>query len=161
MPRPHVSIQSTDVELFNRATDRRMPLVTCRFCERRGPAIADGITLCQDCVSQGDVALREHLRITVDGYSAALTIAWEALAQAIEDAEPTIRARWNTFQDAVTNHRPEAVQAEHKARAGAVGPLSNLLRLWCAYRDAQGIYEERRQWADRAELVIALWNDED
>ena len=133
---------------------------TCRVCERAGDRVADGILLCPNCARNVDQT-REHIKHTLKAHYGRIEETWGALEQAIpNDPDDALSSRWGAFQMAVARQAPEARQAETKARNGMPGPLADLIRLWCAWRDAMGIYEERKRWADTAELVLSLYADE-
>lgn len=182
---PKISIRKVERELFE-AKQPQLTLVaphriTCRACERVGDQVESGILLCTDCAVDID-ALKKHVRITLASYHARIGETWGALEQAIPEspyqlpdgryvseagetedissatATDPLRRRWDAFQDA--QGKPAAQQAIAMARSGMQGPLADLIRLWCAYKDAMGIYAERKSWADKVDTQIAFYADE-
>lgn len=130
--------------------------VTCRVCERRDLADLTRVLLCSHCGRDLD-ASRTHVQQVLAGHQTQVENAWCDLQAALpDDLDDALSVRWGAFQEACERGDGTAQAAMQKARAGMQGPLADLIRLWCAYLDAKGIYEERCRWAAAADLALAL-----
>lgn len=153
-----------DIDAFWTAKPaRRRPPVSkrthCRVCERDALAHADCALLCADCGADLEAA-RRFVGEVMERAMAAADLAWSAMAEGIEGADDTTRARWDTFQDAYTRGDAMAGVAMEKARAGLNGPLADLLRLWGAHLDAQRELTRRQDWRRRADVALLMCDPE-
>lgn len=116
-------------------------------------AIGQTESLCVQCAEIAD-EIRTHVQETVEGHSLVANMAWKKLRDATEHADDRTSQRWQRFMDARTEDSARHAQAIAQARGGSQGPLSDLIRLYAAWVDAQGVYDERKAWAERVEAAI-------
>ncbi|HMO60398.1 MAG TPA: hypothetical protein PKC19_23850, partial [Roseiflexaceae bacterium] len=90
-------------------------------------------------------------------YQRRVAEAWGALEQALPpDGGDPVRRRWDAFWQAHTRGDALATETERRVRAGATGPLADLVRLWCVCQDAAADLTDRERWAAQAELALML-----
>lgn len=116
-------------------------------------AIGQTESLCVQCASDPYELLSDAEGMLV-AYRAHADQCWTALRTATEQADDRVSQRWQRFMDARTEDAAKHAQAIAQARGGSVGPLSDLIRLYVAWVDAQGVYDERKAWAERVEAAI-------
>lgn len=143
-----------------------VPRITCRVCGQHSPADDARPLLCQFCAGDLEKS-REHVATVLVSALRRVEETGEALEQAIPEVpaldgddgplEPSaLCMRWWAFQDAIQRNDPLAYEAIRKARGGMVGPLADLIRLWCEYTDATAQLAERERWAARADLALVM-----
>lgn len=130
--------------------------ITCKVCERRDWPSQEYPLLCVHC-GRDIEQTRMHVHNTLVQYEGHVEAADEALTASIPgDPDDALSVRWGAFMEAVQKRDAAADLAERKARNGMQGPLADLIRLWCAYTDAKGVYEARCRWAAAAELAMSV-----